>query len=116
MISETLFSKYIKEREGFEVIETEECFVIYKIKGELAFISNAFTSKNYRRGHYMSELLDALSELLLSKKVKSLTASIDLRDQSASTTLLASLKYGFEVKAAEQGIIFIEKNLKRGVE
>lgn len=116
MISETLFAEYIKEREGFEVMETEESFVIYKIKGELAFISHAFTRKNYRRDHYMSELLDALSEFLLSKRVSALSASIDLRDQNASTTLLASLKYGFEIKAAEQGIIFIEKNLKRGVE
>lgn len=110
-ISGTLYADYISEREGFEIIENGNSFIIYKIKGDAAFISHGFTSKPFRQKGNMSFLLDELSGDLRSRNVSFLSATIDLRDLGASNTLLAALKYGFKVKAAEQGILYIEIEL-----
>lgn len=111
MISETLYAEYIKERENFDIIENENCFIIYKIKGDSAFISHSFTRKDLRQRGEMSTLLAELCSLLKTKDVLRLSATIDLRDVNASKTTLAALKFGFEIKAAENGILYIEVKL-----
>ena len=111
MISETLYAEYIKERENFDIIENENCFIIYKIKGDSAFISHSFTRKDLRQRGEMASLLAELCILLRMKNVLLLNATIDLRDVNASRTTLAALKCDFEIKAAENGILYIEVDL-----
>lgn len=120
MINDTLYAKYIKERENFDVIENDYCFILYKIKmipeannSNECFISHAFTDPVVRKDRRMSALMNELEEYVFSHaKCDRITATIDLRDKNASISLLASLKYGFKVILAENGIIFIQKVIK----
>ena len=109
MISETLYANYINEREGFEVLETTKAFVLYKIKDKECFISHAYTHSEVRNRHEMSELIHDLEDISLKRGCLKINASIDLRDKNASHTLLVSLKYGFKVILAANGIMLIEK-------
>lgn len=111
MISETLYANYINEREGFEVLETCHSFILYKIKNDDCFISHAFTKVEFRKKHEMASLLLKLEELSLKRQCSKISASIDLRDKNASLTALASLKYGFKIVLAENGILIIEKSI-----
>lgn len=109
MINDTLYSQYIKEREGFEVLETQFSFVCYKIREKECFVSHCYTSKEHRQSRSMGRLLIELTDIAHSRECDRITASIDLRDPNASLTLLVGLKFGFKVKIAESGIIIIEK-------
>jgi hypothetical protein len=109
MISETLYANYINEREGFEVLETTKAFVLYKIKKDECFISHAYTHSEARCQNEMSKLIYDLEDISFKRGCSRISASIDLRDKNASRTLLASLKYGFKVILAENGIMIIEK-------
>lgn len=109
MISETLYANYINEREGFEVLETTKAFVLYKIKEKECFISHAYTHSEVRNRHEMSKLIHDLENISAKRGCSKINASIDLRDKNASHTLLVSLKYGFKVILAENGIMIIEK-------
>lgn len=110
-LKNTLYAQYILEREGFEIIENETSFIVYKLKGEIAFIAHSFTVKEYRMRGSMSHLLDLLKSALNKDEVKVLSATIDLRDRNATSTLQAALRYGFQVKAAENGILYIEDEI-----
>lgn len=109
MINDTNYAKYIKEREGFEILETEFSFVCYKIREKECFVSHCYTSKEHRQSRSMGRLLIELTDIAHSRECDRITASIDLRDPNASLTLLVGLKFGFKVKIAESGIIIIEK-------
>ncbi len=111
MINDTNYAKYIREREGFEVLETDLSFVCYKINGNECFVSHCYTSKEHRQSKSMTNLLAELTGLAKSRDCDRITSSIDLRDQNASLTLLVALKFGFRLKFAETGIIIIEKTI-----
>lgn len=70
-----------------------------------------FTRKDLRQRGEMASLLAELCGLLRVKDILRLNATIDLRDVNASRTTLAALKCDFEIKAAENGILYIEVDL-----
>lgn len=109
MINDTNYAKYIKEREGFEILESQFSFVCYKIREKECFVSHCYTSKEHRQSKSMSGLLIELTDIASCRGCDRITASIDLRDTNASLTLLVALKFDFKVKIAESGIIIIEK-------
>lgn len=109
MIKDTNYARYIKEREGFEVLETQFSFVCYKIKDKECFISHCYTSNDHRQSRSMSRLLLDLIDIASDLGCDRITASIDLRDRNASLTLLSALKFGFKVKLADSGVLIIEK-------
>jgi len=109
MIKDTNYARYIKEREGFEILETQFSFVCYKIKNNECFISHCYTSNDHRKSRSMSRLLFDLMDIAQNRGCDRITASIDLRDSNASLTLLAALKFGFIIKFADRGVLIIEK-------
>jgi hypothetical protein len=49
MIKNTLYAKYILEREGLEILEDEFSFITYKIAGPECFIANMFIDQEKRK-------------------------------------------------------------------
>lgn len=113
-IKDTLYAKYIKEREGFDILENELGFLTYKIKPEDkdCFIGHMYIDESVRaRGHGKS-LIESLSEIALSNECEVISASVDLRDKHASRTIQAALRTGFQIYKAEYDVILIIKYLK----
>ena len=115
MIKDTLYAKYIKECEGFEVLENESGFLFYKIRDGECFLAHVFTEAEARKTGRARSLIDEVSEVAIKNDCEVVSASIDLRDKNASKTLAAALRVGFEVKAAEHGVMIIVKPLEKGV-
>jgi len=112
MISKTLYAKYIKERENFDVLETDSSFLTYKIKENSCFIGHAYVEKSARKKGGLRHIINDLSIIAKRNGCETITGAIDLRDSGASVTLLASLKIGFKVFQAESGVILIAKKIK----
>lgn len=109
MIKNTLYSKYIKSRFGYEILETEESFVIYKINNDECFIVDAFVEKKQQgKG---KELLKNLIQIALEKKCNHITASIYLDDPNSSKTLLSALHSGFKVLRSDANSLLILKTI-----
>ena len=113
-IKDTLYAKYIKEREGFDILENDLGFVTYKINRDEknCFIGHMYIEESVRERGNGKSLIEGLSEVALEKECDVISASIDLRDKNASLTLQAALRIGFEVFKAEYGVILIIKRLK----
>jgi len=111
-IKDTLYAKYIKEREGFEVLENEFCFLTYVINQKECFIGHFYTDESCRGQGKARELVESLSEVAAYNECELISASIDLRDKGASKTMQAALRVGFEIAKAECGVIVIVKHLK----
>lgn len=111
MIQNTLFAKYLSEREGKRIIEDERGFIVYKVQGEECFIAELFVDESARGGSAFTDLLRHLSAEAKSEGCKVLTGNISLGAPGAMRVLAASLKRGFRVGAAEGGVLLMIKEV-----
>jgi GNAT superfamily N-acetyltransferase len=114
MIKDTLYAKYIKEREDLEVLENESGFITYKISGKECFIANMYVEADQQRKGRGHILIMVLEKLAKNHGCEFLSANIHLKDHGASKTLIAALLVGFEVKAADLGVLVIIKDISGG--
>lgn len=105
-----LYTEYMKERSGVDVIVAPErngfvAVKCYKDRGEV-FIVDLFVKKEARGGNTYPLLVD---EIIRQHPWASfLTGTIYLEDNAtAQHTLLAALKSGWEVVRAEGGAVHI---------
>ncbi|NJM09340.1 MAG: hypothetical protein HC883_00110 [Bdellovibrionaceae bacterium] len=110
MISNTLYAKYILEREGLRIIENESAFLTYKITDRECFIANMFVDWSKRNAGNGRALIEELMKVAEDCDV--ITANIWMWDPNANKTLQAALATGFVVAHAADGVLLISKKLK----
>jgi predicted GNAT superfamily acetyltransferase len=114
MIKDTLYARYIFEREGIQIIENEVGFVTYKINETECFLANIYVDSSKRTNGEARSLLSKLEDIATVHNCQHITANIDLRDKNASSTMLAALKLGFKMVAANHDVLLISKSIKSG--
>lgn len=111
MIKDTLYSQYIWEREGAEIIENEVAFIIYKIIDKECMILEMFVDPISRGSNKKREIIEELSSLAIKKGCEGLSGTIDLNAKDASHALSAVLRFGFKVVQAQNNILVLYKKL-----
>lgn len=112
MIKDTLYAKYIKQRENAEVLETDKGFVVYKFIEDEIFIKEIFIDESNRQSGVCRELVTKLEDIARINNKKIITGKIFLNDPNCNQTLIAALLIGFKVIRADQDIILILKEIK----
>lgn len=111
----SLYAKYIREREGKEIIETEWGFVTYKIIGKEIYLADMYLTHEERNLGLASGLVKMLIDIGIKNECEVLTANVHLADKNANDTLSKALHLGFELAGANNGVILIAKKLIGGV-
>lgn len=111
MIKNTLYAKYISEREGAEILEDESSFITYKINGEECFIKNMYIDPLVRGNGHSRKIIEKLSAVAKSFGCTFLSGTIDLQAPGASRVQAAAISVGFNVVKAHNDILMIKKNL-----
>lgn len=96
LIKDTLYGKYIEERLGAKILESEEGFIVYSVNNEECFILE-MKIENKRKGIGRKFISD-LSEIAKAAGCKYLAGSIDLKTSGSSNALLSAMLVGFEPK------------------
>lgn len=112
MISETLYARYIGEREGSQIIENENGFITYKINGEECFLVDMYVRMEVRRSGEGRKLLNELIKIAKGHECKFISANIYTVDHGATNTLKAALISGFELLSAKNECVTILLNLR----
>lgn len=73
---ESLYAKYIKEREGREIIEKDYGFITYSIEDEYIFIGDLYIVPEERRNGHVKELTQSLVDLAKEYNKKYLMATV----------------------------------------
>lgn len=111
---DSLYEKYMHERQGAFVLRKPDAFITYKILGPECFIVDMFIEKESRSTGRFKQYLDELSEIALGKSCQIITANIHLADPGANHSLRSALKYGFKVSQSGANVLLISKELNRG--
>lgn len=107
-----LLANYIKEREGYDSLITDEGFALYKIMGPECYIKDIYVHPDYRNKGIASELADQITHIAKQNGCKNLIGSVstDCGNPTMSTKVL--LAYGFTITVAIHGGILFKKGIE----
>lgn len=109
---DSLYAKYLKERQGIESLWNEHSFVTYRICGPECFIVDMGVESGSRGRGLGRRLVSDLSRIAREADARFLTANIHLKDKGANDTLQAAQACGFEVTGAHNDVLLISKKIK----
>jgi ribosomal protein S18 acetylase RimI-like enzyme len=106
----SLYGEYLKERENFEIVESDKGFVSYKIFGEECYIRDLYVLPEYRKSHLASQMADKVAEIAKEHGCKYLTGSVSTKDPKATDNVKVLFSYGFKLlRGTEEMIYFIKR-------
>jgi len=110
---QSLYSQYIKEREGLEILEVENGFISYRIKDNWIYISDIFVNKDHRRTKLATELADSIIDKAINQGITKLYCQVDLKalnweDSSNFIKAYGCIPCKYDNK---NGIMYFEKTI-----
>lgn len=105
------YANYIKEREGFGIVEDSRGFATYKISGEECYIKDIFVKKEFRQKNVASEFADQIAEIAKEAGCKFLTGTVCPQAEGATTSLTVLLRYGFKLLSSKENLIIFIKEI-----
>jgi predicted GNAT family acetyltransferase len=107
----SLFAQYIREREGKEIVETENGFATFFYTGEYCYIEDIYVKPELRKSGLASELANQISEIAKNKGVKKLLGSVSPKATGADASMRVLLAYGFKLLSSDKDLIYFEKEI-----
>jgi hypothetical protein len=111
MLKDTVWAKYIKEREDLDILEDEFGFITYKFNTHECFIQDMCVDTSKRSQSHGRGLIDQLVEIAKAHGCTYIGANIFLADKGAMNTLTASMRVGFKIAKANNDVLFIVKDI-----
>lgn len=107
----SLYSEYLKEREGKEILECPSGFATYRILGNECYLVDIYVKPEFRKEHVARAMADQVAELAKGAGCKWLTGSVSPNANGAHTSLLVLIAYGMKLLRSDKDIIFLGKEL-----
>lgn len=107
----SLLAKYKKEREGKEVLETENGFAIWFCRGEVCYIEDIFVDLYSRQEGHAAKMADQICVIAKERGCKTLLGSVNAQTNGANTSLKVLLGYGMKLHAVEGQMIYFTKEI-----
>lgn len=107
----SMLSEYIKEREGFEVIENDYGFITYKISGEECYIKELYVQEQFRQLNIASKLADEVTKIAHDHLCKYLTGTVCPAANNSTISLKVLLGYGMKLHSSTNNLIIFKKDL-----
>lgn len=107
----SLWSEYVAERDGSEVIEKDFGFIQYRMQGEACVIDEIYVKPEFRMQGRGLELFEQVCGRARLSGKKAVLSELYVTRMNATEALKAQLAAGFIPIAAEAGIIVLKYEL-----
>ena len=104
----SLYSECMAERYGYQVFEQENGFITYKICGDLCTAIEIFVSREHRGNGVWKDLWSGLKQRAKEEGASRIVGFVDLSKEDPARRLIAYIRYGAEIKDAQNEIIIVE--------
>lgn len=110
----SLYGQYIKEREGTDIIETEDGFATYSIfpESKTCYVKDIYIRPEARRSGVASTIVDRIVEIAKQNYCTELLGTVDPTTIGATESMKAQFGYGFKLKNISGSLIVLSKNLE----
>lgn len=107
----SLYADYVKERRGFDTLETESAFVTYECAGENCYISDIYVSRDHRSQGSAKKLLLQLGAIIRARGCVRVFGSVDPTAKNGDEGLRLMLSAGMKLTSVSNGLIFFSLEL-----
>lgn len=108
-IALSFWADYIKERENVEVLETNEGFATYQIKGLECYIRDIYIAPGHRGSKLVYKLADQIVKIAKEKGCKYLTGSVCPSANNCHISMLVLINYGMKLHSSINNLIYFIK-------
>lgn len=107
----TLYSRYLKEREDFECIESDLGFATYKCQGHECYLRDIYVIPEQRKSRIAWDMADKVVEIAKSKGCTVLLGSVALNSKSPKASHDVLKAYGFKFLKELPNLIIYSKEI-----
>lgn len=111
----SLYSKYVAERENARVYETEKGFIKYKVfpNEQYVYIEDIYVTPEHRQAKIATDLADTVCKLVTRENadIKKCFGSVDVQARGADRSLKVLIKYGMRISHLENNMIYMYKEI-----
>jgi ribosomal protein S18 acetylase RimI-like enzyme len=108
---ESLYAKYVKERENKYCFETAEGFATYLLLKDHCYIVDIYVLPEFRQQNIAAKMADEIANVAKSNGYLKLLGSVDLTAAGCTTSMKVLLSYGFKLLKADGQFIYLEKDI-----
>ena len=113
----SLYAKYIKEREGKDIVEDENGFATYILLPNCLYVVDVFVVKEKRQEGLAKCYFYRLEDLAKEKKLEYIMTSLDNSDENHKIKLEALYRDGYNIcylSEENEGFFYLKKRIKNG--
>lgn len=107
----SLYSEYIKEREGIETVESDRGFATFLFQDKECYIKDIYVRPEYRKTDEASTMANIIAEVAKRQGCKYLTGSVAPNTKGATESMKVLLAYGFKLAKSTPELIWFFKEL-----
>lgn len=107
----SLYAQYIKEREDFDIIESDKGFATYKINPPEVYLRDLYVKPDYRQSDCAARLATEVASIALDQGCTIMTGSVMLGTKGADDNTKWLLQWGFKMRSANSNFLIFEKGL-----
>lgn len=109
----SLYSKYINERLGDHIVETEKGFATYRIlnSGITCYLMDIFVLEEFRQFGEATKLADKVVEAAKELGCTELLGSVVPSANNSTVSLKVLLSYGMSLKTSANDFIVMQKGI-----
>lgn len=106
-----VYKKYLKERCGLDVLQTETGFVTYRFRGPDCYIEDIYVLPEFRQVGLAEKMADKVAEIAKEAGINILTGSVDSRANGAEISRQVLRGYGMHPYTQEGSVTYYRKEL-----
>lgn len=116
-MSKSLYGKYVEEREGQEIVESEYGFITYTIfalpaGGCYLFVHDIYVDKNNRFTGEAKRLVDRVLEIANDSECEFVVATIDPKTKTATEAMKFQIHMQMRITGVLDGMIYMKRELR----
>ena len=109
---ESLYAKYIQEREDGLIVENDFGFATYKIISDGVYIQDIYVLPDKRKSGVAKALADQVCLIAKEKNLKLVFGSVDVRANHATDSMKVLIAYGMSVHSVAGNLIYFSKSIE----
>lgn len=113
---QSLYSQYIFEREGKQILEVEEGFAVYSFLTDTqgvwaVYIEDIFVVRGSREAGVAASIADSVADKAIQAGCKRMYGSVAPKANNSTASLKVLLAYGFQLDSCTSDLILFKKEL-----
>ena len=107
----SLYGFYIKEREGFEILEDDYGFATYKIEGNTVYIRDIYVVPPCRNSHYGENMANQIGLIAKTEGCTKMLGTVAPQAKGSAQSMLILLAYGMKPTHSDANLVYFMKEL-----